>query len=248
MKLNARAPVFFNPNTDWGPQVQLINLTMQRAVGGPVVALAVGDNDLYTVPANRKAMVMVGTADNTTGAPINVYPTIKVAGTTYRIGTTVSVGATSSTGVTHNFIHEPGDVIGCNAAAIGVNYSITIIEFDSSSPVKTARVLDTINGDSTIYTLPAGKVAYALTNSINTGGGNVNYCGTTGAPNIAIHLVASGGVANAGNQVLATTAVVAVTRSNPSFNGALRTAGETFQVKANGPGAIVFIHVSEWPA
>lgn len=248
MKVRANAPVFFNPNTDWGPQVLLVNLTLRQPTGGPVVALAIGDNDLYTVPAGRRAVIMSGTGYNTTGVSVNVYPTLKVGGTTYRLSGNTSIGALSGGAITTNFIYEPGDIIGANASGVGINYDAVIVEFDETSPVKTARVLDTINGVSTIYTLPAGKVAYPLSNNISTAAATVNYCGTTGTPTLDFHLVPSGGVTNGGNQLTSASAVVANQRTNPSFNAALRTAGDSITVNSTGVGAIVFVHISEFPA
>lgn len=209
-----------------------------------VTALASGNNDLYTVGANKRAVVSSATCYNSNASSRTLYATLKVSATTYRLTADTVLATVTSVAISHNFIFEAGDVIGINASGVGVNAALQIIEFDNTSPALTARILDSSNATVALYTCPANKHAYPLNNTMVFGGGVVNYCGTTGTPTLTFYVGSGGAAASSANQLTQANVVTTNTRANPSFN-AILNATDKIWCQGTATGAIVFIHLVE---
>ncbi|HRH54653.1 MAG TPA: hypothetical protein PLN38_15095 [Chitinophagales bacterium] len=147
---------------------------MQNAkyITGIYPSLASGNNDLYTVPAGKRALISAGTnIYNNTGGAINCYRQIKVSGSYYRISATTSATANALTLVNSSIpiILEAGESIVINAASTGCTAHQLIIEFDNTSTYKSPKILSLANGDNTLYQVPANYMAFLPTP--NTGAG-----------------------------------------------------------------------------
>lgn len=135
---------------------------------------ATGKTDLYTVPAGKKLLVGNIHLTNTSGSTAALAPYLKLSGTYYRLNTNTSV---LSGGIGTNstcIILEPGDTLTVDTNQTNTRIFIEGILFDSTSPLKTARLLGLSTGDNTLYTCPANKTAWPLAQGINgTGWGTI---------------------------------------------------------------------------
>lgn len=134
----------------------------------PYLASAIiGNNDVYTVPAGRKAIVINFGFTNTSGGNVGVYPQLGISATYYKVGPTQTIS--TSTYFSGNFQQIPemvllaGDVLSFNCATTaGLVIWATVVEFSASSPVTTYRNMALANGDNTLYTVPAGISAMVM--------------------------------------------------------------------------------------
>lgn len=173
------------------------------------VSFSTGENDLYTVPAGRKAIVVSVNIWNISGTSPNVISKIKNGSNYFRASATTA--STSGTAVTLRSIIplDAGESFSLNfSTGIAANVAISIIEFDANSPVAFAKILGTlINGDNTLYTCPAGYTATPLTlldisKAGSTGVGTVNFGNESGGSlTLITNLVPSGGTAGSTNKM-----------------------------------------------
>lgn len=135
--------------------------------------LANGDNDLYTVPAGKRAIIFAGNAYNTTGVARTVRGQVKIGGTYYAISQGTSVSANATAGLTNQIVVvlEAGEILSVNVdAGAAVNFQYRILEFDppaDSSGLKSARLLTLGAGNNTLYTVAAGKQAITYNAQVN---------------------------------------------------------------------------------
>jgi hypothetical protein len=125
-----------------------------------------GDNDFYTVPAGMRA-VAVGIVFNPNATSLTAIPKMNLAGagTRYRINANATA-AQNVNAVTLNwngFVAEAGDIFSLNLSEGSVNVFITIFQFSNTSFLKSPRLATWANGVNTVYTVPVGKNAYAMT-------------------------------------------------------------------------------------
>ena len=167
--------------------------------------LASGNNDLYTVPANKRAMIASYSSYNQSGGTIIFFTQIKIGGVYYRVEANISLGTlgTASSSTTPHIFLEAAESIAVNTDLVGLNINYKVIEFDATVPVKTIMKLASwASGDNTLYTVPAGKTAILLDTLLNLIGGvsTLAYCDMSGGTvNIIWHLVPSGGSPGATN-------------------------------------------------
>lgn len=179
-----------------------------------------GDIDIYTVPAGKRAVVNANWVTyNTTGGGIDVYRTVKIAGTYYRIGAAVTIAANSqSTSLTQSnvLIYEAGETIAINTTATGLNLYFSILIFDDTSYVKSKKIITLANGDNTLYTVPNNYNAQVLGNNSLVAGTFVGavqiFNSSGGARAYNVYVVSSGqavsnsykiqAIASAGNNVM----------------------------------------------
>lgn len=194
------------------------------------VTFGTGDNDVYTVPAGRKAIVVGIAFWNISGTSPNVVGKMKVSGTYYRATATTAITSGTATTIRGIIPLEAGDAFNLNfSAGITCNVILSIIEFDAVSPVTIARLLGTlINGDNTLYTCPAGYTACPLTlldisKSGSTGVGTYVYENESGGTlTLVTNIVASGGSASANNKI----------GSNSASNNAVTSPSIPFSLEA----------------
>lgn len=126
--------------------------------------LSTGDHSLYTVPANKKAFATI-VAHNASGvgAIVGTVTASFDGGSTWlivRTGASVANAGTSLFFWT-GFVFGAGDQIGIKTATNnGLNVFGTVYLFDSTSPLKTAKLTAFADGNNALYTVPIGKTAY----------------------------------------------------------------------------------------
>lgn len=165
-----------------------------------------GNNDAYTVPANRRAIVLTSSMRSGSGSTATIVQNWKISGTYYNTNfsaisllTGTYLGDVSDGG----FIMEAAESISFNSNQTAINLFAQIIEFDTTVALKTNKTLGATNGDQTIYTCPAGKKAAIMTGNgqilgmTNSGFLISNNSGGTIVSNI--YLVPSGGSKGANN-------------------------------------------------
>lgn len=204
------------------------------------VNVAVGDNDLYTVPVGKRAYVGQVTLYNGGGVgTITRFLQVKVAGTYYRVSSSGTTATGVATNIALGLVLEPGDILSLNTSvANGMNGIAEVVEYDARSPLISARLLGLSTGDNTLYTCPAGFTAYVQR------AGNAPGVGQSAAGNL-IAVVADAGGTRAffyhivpSGQAVGTTFRMSVTVS-PTASAASGIAGPGF-----GLGAGDFININ----
>jgi hypothetical protein len=180
--------------------------------------LGTGDTDLYTAPTGKRALLLPARAANFNPAngTVTAYLQVKVSGTYYRINANTAVVVTVGTSLTAGgigsgpVILEPGESIAINCATnTGLNLWLGLIEFDTSAPYKTVKVLGPSTGDNTLYTCPAGKSTWGTSLTAPIGLTFVSDAG--GARTVTSYHVPSG---QAIGTAYKTSAAVSVSASN----------------------------------
>lgn len=124
-----------------------------------------GDNDMYTVPAGKLALISSFVYYNTTGSSIIVKGQVNVSGTYYRLtnGITVS-NASINTSYVMSIILNAGEILSFNSAAAGINGWANICEFDAANSNFTRKGGVPTAATTTYYTAPTGKSAACVSN------------------------------------------------------------------------------------
>lgn len=146
--------------------------------------------DIYTAPANKRAIIFPAYGANCSATPatITYQPKLKVSGTYYNIGASNSSSMNQLIlSTSYPIILEPGESVSVNMAAgssTANTYGFPILEFDSNIPLKTAKLLTLASGNNTLYTCPANTKAFILdvncAMASNTGLGQFYYANTSG--------------------------------------------------------------------
>jgi hypothetical protein len=207
--------------------------------------LAVGDNDLYTVPVGKKALIApVFTVLNTPGSGGTMRPTnrLKIGGVYYTWSSTFGVtadGAQINTNSQVGIVLNAGEIVAMNISTTpGANVRGAALEFDATDTrLFSARILGLAAGDQTLYTCPVGKMTVFLGGSslgvsgfgnqsivvVNAGAGSINYYS---------NVVPSGGSVAISNRESAVLAIAAA--ANTLGGGApVLAAGDFINVNAS---------------
>ena len=241
------------PPTTYPGGIRLTGVSYPRVSGSN---LSTGNNDLYTVPAGKRALISTMFVYNHSGVGNIVwYPAIKISGTYYRLLTSATTGdtATGSTNVI-SYIAEAGETLSIvTATNNGANVYCRVAEFDSSCAVYSPKLLALANGDNLIYTVPSGKTAVILDNQLvplmGNGGTALMYVNSSGgARNIQWFIVPSGQSTGVN---FATTAVAAAsdTQRTNTLGIATLSAGDFLTINTNAATAtqIAWVNVMETP-
>lgn len=212
--------------------------------------LSIGDNDLYTVPANKKAIIVTNAtrAYNPSAGSISFYAEIKVSGVYYRTGasTTIATGVGSGANLlSQPMIINAGESISVNTSTTaGLNITTSVVEFDSISPFSIARILSLANGDNSLYTVTSGKSGCIIANGL-LGAVSV-FNGSGSSVNLIVYDVPSGGSSGSTNQLFASTALANVTAT--TFNtSATFSSGDSLVVNSNSgtAGQVAWVNYFE---
>lgn len=178
---------------------------------------ATGYTDIYTCPTGRRAVwCSLGFYNDGSSTADTLRPAVKISGTYVDLYTsTTSVAntfttctddaATSQRGI--GYIMEAGEIASVNrtAGTANLTYYAAFIEFDASSGafLKTVKKNSSwVNGDNTVYTVPAGYYALPVqmradfglpiagTSTLRPCGQYLNRSG--GTVNVSIYAVPSG--------------------------------------------------------
>jgi hypothetical protein len=230
----------FSPDAFFG---RMPNPTFPKAY---ILNTASGNNDVYTVPANRSALVISLVAANFGANNPTYFPQIKSGGTYYQIAASASVGATPQNAVIFAlspFLLAAGEILSLNASAIGMSAWFSVIEFDSATTNITRGFITSLaNGNNTLYTVPAGKTARVMPRIGPATAANV----LSGAPSVMnlsggaltyiFYAVPNAGATGVTNEFSTTTAVASGSLASGIHDGNLG-AGDFFVVNTSGGGA-----------
>lgn len=187
-------------------------MTQLKYSSGFLSNSAIGDNDLYTCPSGKKALISRGYFFNTGVASSTVFMTINVSGTYYRITSNATVGANSiQTTLTECIVLNAGEKLGLNSTTVGVNAWVMVCEFDVNSPLTRQGQINGGTGNTTVYTVPVNRSATftSITGMIApaTSGQNVGCFQTSASTSITVGtwLVASAGSPTNNNKLCSTT-------------------------------------------
>jgi hypothetical protein len=215
---------------------------------------ATGNSDLYTCPANKRAIITEMTVFN--GHATNsstLVAMLKIGGVYYpaSASTTILAQSTGSRSVT--YVLEAGEILALNMTQQPFNVVVSIMEFDNTSNIKSAKLTTSTltSGDNTVYTVPNGKSALILNNTLtmcsgtqgtftagNNSGGNVTY---------KWNVVPSGGSVGTTNQMSASVVVSTGAGSSQTLTGFTIGAGDFISVNASSGTSdqIAFVTVVE---
>jgi hypothetical protein len=186
---------------------KLSGLAYLPASGTPAAS---GTVDWYTCPAGKRAAVM-GISYCSPSGNASITPMLKSGGNYYNLNSTqtatpIGVGAG---GIVNLIILEAGESISTNQSTSSINVWISIMEFDSDIPFKTAKLLSLASGNNTVYTCPTGKTAIFVSDNLSPLSASlvksVNYWNNSGGSrNISAYHVPNGGSPGSSNQILVT--------------------------------------------
>lgn len=172
-------------------------------------ALGNGINDVYTVPAGKKLLLLHGIRINASGGGITLSQNVVRSGTPYRLnapnGTNIPspVGG-SYLGVTVCVL-EAGEILRYTTSASGLRIVVHGILMDSDAPIRTHWINDLSTTPQILFTVPADKkyivIGINASNSFEVAAaiGSQIYVANNngGAPSITASFVESGGVLDA---------------------------------------------------
>lgn len=190
------------PSTSGLSGVGFPTLNSAKITPIPAAALASGENDLYLVPAGKRATI-AGVITNISGGAINITSQIKSGGTYYKITGLASLANNAQTVfVPFNTlpILEAGESFAILTSATGINFAGYVIIFNNTEALSSPKILALSNGANTLYTCPAGSACY-VTNV--TGANALLRCfnDSGGARTYTFNVVASGGSPSTTNQI-----------------------------------------------
>lgn len=125
--------------------------------------LATGDNDLYTVPAGKRAVVGGTNIYNNSAGNITTHNQVKISGTYYRVSNDLTITSGNSNQHNQVFMLEVDDIFSVNSTTTnGLNVDAMVLEFDSTSKLTQGRVTGPSTGNNTLFTCPASHTCIAL--------------------------------------------------------------------------------------
>lgn len=133
-----------------------------------------GKLDVYTAPANRRALVTIGKAYNKNAATATVGAFLKSGGNYYRISADVAPTTETASALVliAPIVLEPGESIAVNSDKATVNIGFQVTEYDNTTAMYTAKLTSLANGDNTLYTVAAStsaRILKQIDGSFNTG-------------------------------------------------------------------------------
>lgn len=217
--------------------------------------------DIYTAPTGRRAYVNGATFFNTTAGTINLGLYIKSSGTYYNVGATSSPTTGSINATSGGIILEPGESASILQQTTGnVIINISVIEFDATTPVYSAKLANPSSGVSTttIYTDPVGVSAILLPRQIMLPGIAAFQVlnNTASLLHQTVFRVRSGQVAlNSLNQagitasnIAANTLTSVALSSNIAAGGIMFNSGDSLQLALDGAmlnGSLIWVNIAE---
>lgn len=205
-----------------------------------------GNNDVYTVPANRVALVYSIIVANFGVNNPNFYPQIKSGGTYYPLVVAVSVGASPANAAASQvpvFLLQAGEILSLHADAVGMSAWFTVIEFDSATTnINRGFITSLSNGNNTLYTVPAGKTSRVMprfgpvgASAIASGAIQI-YNASGGALTYTFYAVPNGGSTGVTNEFNTSVGIANNAGAGAILNGNLG-AGDFIVVNTSGGGA-----------
>lgn len=142
-----------------------------------IASTTAGDEDIYTVPAGKRALIMCAGLKNNSGVGnIIWYIQIKISSTYYRLTSNTTTGNGGVGEVNVGYIAEAGEIVAVNTTTNNGGFvAVKMVVFDDSVKLFSAKKYGSWSaGDNTLYTVPSSTTAFLLSTSITT------IIGTTG--------------------------------------------------------------------
>lgn len=131
-----------------------------------------GQNQLYTVPAGKRALI--NRIDCNSQGSVTANCNFNNGGNYFNGGgsqTGLTAGTPQNLIKTIPLILDAGEILSVIlSSAVSVNVWPQIIEFDAIAPLKSGKFLNCASGNNLVYTCPAGKTMMALDAVLNHGG------------------------------------------------------------------------------
>ncbi len=210
---------------------------------------------LYTVPAGKKAIFIAGLLLNSSGGTLantSVAWALLAEGIQVILSTNASIVNTiqAAFGAEIPFVAQAGDVLTLNVAGQPVLMTGHVVEFDAAGPLFTSRVNGSAGGDITVFTCPAGKVAFLgaasawFPTGINGLGALFAWNSSGSTKTVAVYLIPSGSVKDATTLLKNGASLGSVALSAFSNFGITLpvcvSAGDVILVNVSASGAIWF--------
>lgn len=235
------------------PGLPVVGAKFVRATGQN---LPTGNNDLYTVPTGKRALIPSGAAFNASAGSITYNIQFKRSGTYYRLNANAAIGA----GIGGQFtsaccLLDAGDIHSVfTQTTAGLVVWADVLEFDATSPLVGAFLTTLTTGDNTLYTCPVGKAARLFPPNADFGaqisGAAVAIVGDNGGSRTYyVNYVSSGGSPSSANKVSVSSSIGAAQRTVLGSVATLE-AGDyvSVNVSTGAAGQIVHVIALEFPA
>lgn len=216
------------------------------------IGTASGDTDLYTVPSNKKALVIEVTYTVPTGNPSSVtcFAQFKSSGVYTKYDFVSNAGAAGTLGTTALLVPMlllAGESFSVNCNNAGISLWPYIVEFDASVPLNVTRITSLNTGDNTILTLLNNGIQFmSNVEGVAAGSplkGSLYYFNNTGlSRTIGWNLVPSGGSPGNSNQIGSGISVNSPGVSLRTYYGGLKT-GDMISINtdANTAGQVAWV-------
>lgn len=196
------------------------SLASAKIVPFTTSTLSSGENDFYTCPANKRAVVAFSLI-NLSGGSITETGQLKVNGVYYTVSPVTSLANNTSNVIANAFSTYPCAEAGEGFSVLCTGSGLTLtgyaIEFDATEPFKGPKIMALASGDNTLYTAPAGKSAIPCQGNAFTARVLI-FNGTAGTRTYSINVVPRGSSPSTSNQgtptYTATTGTLS-TQANP---------------------------------
>jgi hypothetical protein len=204
------------------PLVSLFNPTLPVGI---TLNSIIGNNDLYTVPANRCALITDVICTNPTAGAITYYPQIKIGGNYFPLGESKTE---SAGGIGHNYgmysinfsspiVLNAGESFSINAiTTAGGSFWTNIVEYDATSKLQRAFISAWSTGNNTLITVPAnkglviGSIGFAAVNNPTVEIHGINYVNLSGGTRTlnGIYAVPNAGAPSTQNQIAGSNSII----------------------------------------
>lgn len=120
--------------------------------------------DIYTAPTGRRAIITGYNVFNANGTAPNFRFFVKLGGSYYFFTSTTTPSSLANAGASQGFILDPGESVSVwsDTTSSKTPAWVSLIEFDSTVPLKSVRATNPSTATSTLYTVPTGVTALVL--------------------------------------------------------------------------------------
>lgn len=240
-----------------GPNFSLNGLASPPSltyIGFQITNSIVGDIDVYTVPAGRKAFCSAARLWTPSTTNNTIYFEGKTNGTYYRISSNIALtgsatgGGSSFGGSGSLYILEAGETLAFNVSALNADINGSIITFPNTYNLSTFRINTPVTGTNTIFTCPANTTALILNPfSATPQSPFINWFNNSGGSRtVIVHLVKSGDVIGNWNELNNTgfTSSSSTVQNIAGAIGVVLSSGDFIDVTLDAGTATQFFYVT----
>jgi hypothetical protein len=209
-----------------------------------------GTTDLYTCPVGRRAYINALGFFNGGASGCNLTSKIKVSGNYYQIYFTQTVAAAVGGTSLIDIVLEGGESFSATTTLLGMNFWLSVVEFDTNCGFFTSKILSFTNGFNTLYTVSSGKTAFicgSASGGLFNSGSNIFYINqTSGSIPIYVCVVPNGSSPGANNQFTVSQTVSNTGITNVTGISALSTmnSGDFISINSASSNVIQWAYVN----